>query len=362
MALAELIAPAEGRRTHIAVFRALMLGDMLCAVPTLRALRAAFPHADIALVGLPAARELARRLASVDRFIEFPGYPGLPEGPSDLAALPDFLRGMQRECFDLIVQLHGSGSITNPLVAACGARHCAGFIEPGDFCAEPALHAPWPQGGHEIERLLTLIDHLGLQRRGSELEFPLTDDDRVELGALWPDAFNGRPYVVVHAGARLASRRWPVERFARVAERLAWQGCTVVLTGSAGEAALVAQLQAAMCAPAIDLAGSTNLWTLGALIERAQLLVCNDTGVSQIAAALGTRSIVVSCGADVARWAPLDAERHTVLWQPMPCRPCSHAECPYDHGCATAISADRVFVMTQDMKLPVFAEEAHAPA
>lgn len=361
MSLAELIAPIEGERTHIAVFRALMLGDLLCATPALRALRHAFPHADIALVGLPPSRELARRLPSLDRFIEFPGHPGFPEAPADLAALPDFLRNMQREAFDLLLQMHGSGGIANPLVASFGARHVAGFVEPGGYCVEPALHAPWPTSGHEVDRLLQLMDHLGIERCGEALEFPLLEDDRTELAALWPGAYGGQPYVVVHAGAQLASRRWPVERFARVAERLAWQGCAIVLSGSEAEAGLVAQLQAAMRAPAVNLAGRTTLWTLGALIERAQLLLCNDGAVSHIAAALGTRSIVVSCGAEVARWAPLDAQRHTVLWQPMPCRPCSFDECPYDHGCATAISADRAFVMTQDLRLPVFAAEEACP-
>jgi ADP-heptose:LPS heptosyltransferase len=67
-------------------------------------------------------------------------------------------------------------------------------------------------------------------------------------------------------------------------------------------------------------------------------VVCNDTGVSHVAAALGTASVVVSCGADVSRWSPLDRERHAVLWQLTPCRPCSFARCPYDHECAKAVT------------------------
>jgi ADP-heptose:LPS heptosyltransferase len=86
---------------------------------------------------------------------------------------------------------------------------------------------------------------------------------------------------------------------------------------------------------------------LGALIERARLLVCNDTGVSHIAAALGTPSVVVSCGADVARWAPLAAERHVVVWEPLACRPCGYSQCPVGHGCAHAIEASQVAALAE---------------
>jgi len=78
------------------------------------------------------------------------------------------------------------------------------------------------------------------------------------------------------------------------------------------------------------------------LIDDADALVCNDTSVSHIAAALGCPSVVISCGADVARWAPLDTARHRVLWQALPCRPCAHASCPIGHPCAEAITPEAV--------------------
>ena len=81
---------------------------------------------------------------------------------------------------------------------------------------------------------------------------------------------------------------------------------------------------------------------LGALIARARLVVANDTGVVHIAAALGTPSVVVSAGADVARWRALDHSRHTVLWAATPCRPCGHRSCPTAHECAHAVSAAHV--------------------
>jgi len=327
---------------RIAIFRALALGDLLCATPAWRALRHAWPNAEFTLVGLPWARELVRRMSLIDRFIEFPGYPGLPERAFDAAGLPRFLARMRAERFDLLLQMHGSGSISNPLMAACDARHTAGFVAPGGWCAEPALHAPWPSQGHEIERMLTLTDYLHLPRRGCDMEFPLGDEDRAALEAAWPGRRSVRSYVCVHAGAQLPSRRWATERFATVARELHAAGHTVVLTGTPGERALVESLKARMGAPVVDLCGRTTLGSLGALIEGARLLLCNDTGVSHVAAALGTRSVVVSSGADVTRWSPLDHVRHQVVWHDTPCRPCTYRECPWSHACADGVSEHRV--------------------
>ncbi|HEV7576666.1 MAG TPA: glycosyltransferase family 9 protein [Caldimonas sp.] len=330
---------------RIAVFRALMLGDMLCAVPALRALRGAFPDASITWIGLESTRPMAARLDPlIDDFIALPGYPGLPEVAVDAAALPGFFAAVRAHRFDLALQMHGSGAIVNPLVAAFGARHCAGFFDAAASVprCDRALFAPWPTTGHEIERLLALTDHLGLPRRGTALEFPVTGADRVALAAAWAGADDESPYVCIHAGAQLPSRRWPVERFAAVADAIAATGRSVVLTGSTSESAAVDALMRRMRRRAVSLAGKTTLGALGALIAGAEAIVCNDTSVSHIAAALGCPSVVISCGADVARWAPLDRTRHRVLWQALPCRPCAHVVCPIGHACAEAISADDV--------------------
>lgn len=328
----------------MAVFRALVLGDMLCATPALRAMRRAWPQAQLTLVGLPWAAELAARLDSVDDFIALPGYPGLPENPCTVSQLPAFLQAVQARGFDLAVQLHGSGGIVNPLVACFGARATAGFHD-GTVWLPPedrGRYRLWPQQGHEIERLLALTDHLGLPRQGLALDFPLREDDHAQARALLAPLPAGAAYAVVHAGAQLPSRRWAPARFAAVARQLAGQGLQIVLTGGAAEAVLTHTLAQAIGGPCLDLAGRTSLWTLGALVDGATCVVCNDTGISHIAAARGRPSVVVSSGADVRRWAPLDAERHRVLAHDLPCRPCAHAVCPYDHGCARAISVPQV--------------------
>lgn len=345
---------------RIVVLRALMLGDTLCAVPALRAIRRAWPRAHIALLGLPASRELVARLPWVDEWLAFPGWPGLPEQPADLRAWPDFLAAMQAARWDLAIQLHGGGQLTNPLLALFGARRMAGFHAEGGWVPDARGFCPWPTQGHETQRLLALCRHLGLPVDDGALEFPLYPGDAAALQAAWPAWRDGRPYACVHAGAQLASRRWPLARFAAVAESLHDLGLRIVLTGAPGERDLVEQLSELLAVPHVNLVGRTSLWTLGVLLREARLLVCNDTGVSHIAAALRLPSVVVSCGSEVARWAPPDAERHRVLAAPAPCRPCAHAECPVGHGCALDLGVAEVVRAAQDL-LARFEEETRCP-
>src|SRR5262245_37572888 len=119
---------------RVVILRALQLGDLLCAVPAFRALRAALPDAEIVLVGLPWARVLVERFPHyLNGFREFPGYPGLPERPAQVERIPAFLTAMQAERFDLVLQMHGSGPFVNRLTVLFGARRCAGFYLPGDY-------------------------------------------------------------------------------------------------------------------------------------------------------------------------------------------------------------------------------------
>jgi ADP-heptose:LPS heptosyltransferase len=328
---------------RIAVLRALQLGGLLCAIPALRALRTAFPGAHITLVGLPSARELLGRYAYVDELVPFPGFPGLPEREPDIAALPGFLQHAQAQRYDLAVQMQGSGELANPLTIALGAKLNAGFHPLLGWCPDPARFVPWPERGSEVLRWLRLLQYLGIAARGEQLEFPLLPRDLHAYGKLARHhALQPRRYACVHPGARMPSRRWPAERFAQVGDWLAGQGCHVVITGTAEQLPLAREVAELMRAPSLVLAGSTALGTFAALLAQACLLVCNDGGASQLAAALRVPSVVISSGADVERWAPLDSDRHRVLHHPVICRPCTHYSCPFGHPCALAVDPQAV--------------------
>jgi ADP-heptose:LPS heptosyltransferase len=333
----------------VAVLRALQLGDMLCAVPTLRALRLALPQATISLIGLPWAATFAARFSAyIDEFIEFPGFPGLPERELDTDRTARFLADARRDPFDLAIQLHGSGSFVNEFISLLSARRSAGFYQDGDVVPDAAGFMRWPTHGTETDRLLALLRFHGVPVASDALEFPLDRRDRDDLSAAIATAcgaptLEARGYVCVHPGARFESRRWPPERFATVADALAEGGLTVCITGTADERAITSAVVTRMKTAPIDLTGRLSLGAFAALVSDAALIVANDTGASHIAAAVGTRSVIIASGSDVTRWAPQDVWRHQVLWRDTACRPCMHVTCPISHHpCATGVYADDV--------------------
>lgn len=304
---------------RVLVFRALQLGDMLCAVPALRALRAAVPGAHITLAGLPWAAQFVQRFSCyIDAFIPFPGHPALPEQPADEARLSEFLDDVRQQDFSLAVQLHGSGEQTNAIVASFDARAAAGFCARGADVPEHMHVMPYPAHGLEPDRLLALTSWLGAKSTGTHLEFPLTRQDGEELHLSGvARGVGSRRYACIHPGARDRGKCWAPQRFAEVADRLAEEfGLEIVLTGSANERDLTSAVARHMRAPAINAASPISIGAMAALMDGASLLVSNDTGVSHIAAGLGLRSVVVFSKADITRWAPADRERHRCLWDP----------------------------------------------
>ncbi len=279
-------------------------------------MRQAWPGVRITLVGLPWAKDFVARFARyLDSFQEFPGFDGLPERGFDPARMRAFVaRG---STFDLAIQLHGDGSVTNRFLPRLRARLTAGFFPPGQPCPDPARFIPYPDNEHEIRRLLKLVRHLGIPWAGENLEFPLTHDDYHEANRVASAAGLRGDYVCLHPGARDPGRRWPLENFLQVGEALAASGRCIVLTGTAEEADQTAALRARLGDSCVDLAGRTSLGALGALLKKARLLISNDTGISHLAAALGVPSVTIFSASDRRRWAPLDTNRHRALGDPF---------------------------------------------
>jgi heptosyltransferase-2 len=153
------------------------------------------------------------------------------------------------------------------------------------------------------------------------------------------------PFVVLAPGAAYGrAKQWPPERFAELAHMLARDQVTTILVGSKGD--LRACHEIARLAPAVDLAGRTDLQTLAAVLSLARAVVSNDSGAMHLAAATGARVTAVFGPTNEQKTSPLaaaaEAPRPTVVINDVWCRPCMLRECPLDHRCMTGIHAARV--------------------
>jgi heptosyltransferase-2 len=134
-----------------------------------------------------------------------------------------------------------------------------------------------------------------------------------------------RPIVALFPGSNAPARRWPEERFAGVARGLGERGATVVVLGARGEADLARRVAGDV---AINLAGRTTLPVLAALLGECDILVTNDSGPMHLAAAAGTRVLVVSGPADTRETGPCGSGHVYLQRLDLPCVPCVKNQCP----------------------------------
>lgn len=278
---------AMTRRPTLLVLRALGLGDLLTAVPALRALRAHHPDHHIVLAAPAALGGLASLIDAVDELLPTPDLDSLAwSGPPP----------------EIAVNLHGAGPES---IWALQAVRPARLITHGNPACPRVLGPSWSQHVHDVHRWCLLLGEFGIWSDPTDLELPAPPVPSPAPGA-----------VVVHPGAAYGARRWPPARYSAVARALTALGQRVVITGGADERHLgrmVAQM-ANLPREAV-LAGRTDLRQLAATVANARLVVCGDTGLAHLATAYCTPSVLLFGPVSPQMWGPPpDRWWHTVLW------------------------------------------------
>lgn len=279
-----------GRPTAV-VLRALHLGDLLVAVPALRALRRALPRHRIVLATGRSLEPLAGLTGAVDELLPTPDLDALTwTGPPP----------------DVAVNLHGKGPQSHRALDALHPRLRIGFRAPG--WPGPEFDEIAAQHRHERERWCAVLAAHGIAADPGDLRLsPPT--------AVTPRRTSAP--VLVHPGARYGSKRWPARRFAEVAAVLDGPLSPVLVTGTADELELAgAVADGAGLAGSRVLAGRTDLAQLCALVAGAALVVSGDTGIAHLAFAFGTPSVTLFGPVDPAQWGPPADGPHVVLGDP----------------------------------------------
>ncbi len=294
------------------------LGDVVLSTPVLTQLRQAYPQAFLAMMVRPACRELIE------------GHPALNDalvydkaGPQrSVLGTVRFARGLRRYGFDTALILHPTNrSHWIPWLAGIPMRigynrKCAWLL------THRVPHRKQEGAKHEAEYALDMLRVLGIEPATPAPLVPIhpAADQRVRQLLRQQGVSDAALLVAMHPSASDSSKRWPAERFAQLADRLAQEHRAHILVVAGPEDAPHARTVVhQMRQRAVNFAGALSVGELAALLARCRLLVSNDSGPVHIAAAVGTPVVAIfgrnQPGINAARWRPLGSG-HIVLEKP----------------------------------------------
>ncbi|HET7028456.1 MAG TPA: glycosyltransferase family 9 protein [Candidatus Limnocylindrales bacterium] len=325
------------------------IGDVVMAGPALSTIRRAAPKATLTLLCSPAGREAARLLPAVDetlvaRAVWQDAGNRLSFDPNRELAFVERLRAGR---FDAAIIFTSFSQSVFPPAYAC---YLAGIpIRAGqanEFGGSVLSHAvpAAPDGTHQVERNLHLVEALGLPvaDRSLIVSLPRSAIDSAHrlLESIGIEPL--RPFVALAPGASAAARRYPAERYAEIAAGLADRlGWPIVVLGGTTDRAAADTIAAA--GPGIrSLAGRTDVAEWATVIGAARVLVSSHSAPIHLADAVRTPVVCLFSGTDrESEWAPRDTPA-VLLREPTACAPCRRFDCPIGLPCLDIAPADAV--------------------
>jgi lipopolysaccharide heptosyltransferase II len=342
----ELIMLEDLRR--ILIIRMSSLGDIILTTPVLRLLRQYCPEAQIEFLVKVEYQDVLREHPCVDRLWLL----------DTRQPLRHTLRQLRQTRYDLVLDLHRTLR-SRVLYRGVLSRRRLAY---GKRTLRRALlvHLKWNILRAKIpvpELYAVPLRRLGMTAPLAATEMYVDAESRAAMRQDLAQALAApteRPLLAVAPGARWPTKRWPVERFAQVAQDLATRhDAGVVILGDAHDELMAAELCRRLSVPVLNRVGQLSLMQTAALLQHAHLLLSNDSGLMHMATALQV-PVVAVFGPTVPEFGfyPFQAQAQ-VLSQPMPCRPCSTKgsnRCPRrHHDCMQRVSSAQVFAAADAM-------------
>ena len=325
---------------RILVVKLSSLGDILHVLPTVHELRAQL-RAEVDWVVHPEFAPLVRCFADVDNVLTFPRHHVL----RDLRAS---LRGLRAREYDLVVDLHGlfkSGAVAR---LARGRRRIApSYAREGSSLFFRERAGRFNRDRHAVEQAFDTLDYLGLKRPSGQFRAALRPPEGAANPAI-PDFPAGSRTIAFAPVSRWPSKDWPAERYGALAAMLLGRdpALRIVIVGGRADIPVGEAISAAVGGVGdgrlFNLCGKTSVAESLALLAKCDLLVANDTGPVHMAAAVGTRCLVIF-GPTRPDWTGPYGEGHRIIMRDLPCQPCLRRHCPRgDHACMESVTAAEV--------------------
>jgi predicted lipopolysaccharide heptosyltransferase III len=331
--------PYDGIR-RVLIIRFRLLGDILLTTPLLEKLRRILPDARIDyLVEARFAETLAAN-PHIDNLLVF--RVEKDKGPGMMR----YIRRLVSKKYDLVIDLHG-GPRSAIMTAVSRAEHRIGYCR--SLRGRLAYNYRILDDGierHSIDRGLQILEAFGVFE-GSERAMPLfhvkaSFAEQIAAALDIPGVKGGgRKILLIHPGSGWPFKRWRTERFAALADRMSEDHqMQVVLTEGPGEH-LVEDITSRMSRRPLVLR-NLGIQALGALIARADLFICHDSGPMHMASALNVPTVALFGPSKVVNWKPRSADA-AVVRAKLPCCPCRQKACerPED-PCMDTISVPEV--------------------
>jgi lipopolysaccharide heptosyltransferase I len=330
----ERFASLEPRR--ICIIKPSALGDVVHALPILPALRNLWPDSHIAWVISRAYQEIVRGHPDLDEVLVFDRSRG-DFGVHDAARALGLWQRLRGGHFDLTIDLQGL--LRSALFAAATrARVRIGMADAREgsrWLYTDLVDAP-RQRVHAVDRALRVARKLGAPIGAPHFKLSIRHEDHRWAESMLEGA--PRPRVVLNAGARWHTKRWPPEHFAEIGSRaVAEFGATLVAVGSASDRPFVDAVRRQLGPlDVLDLCGQTRLKQLAALALQCDLMISNDTGPLHLAAAAGARVLGIYTCTSPALTGPVGPRVATIescVWcAPSLVKRCSRLQCMSELG------------------------------
>ncbi|KAA0221475.1 MAG: glycosyltransferase family 9 protein [Planctomycetota bacterium] len=328
------------------------LGDVVHALPVLSGLRGRYPAARIDWLVAPAFAPLLVGNPALTEVVLFDRSRFGRVGRS-LAVTREFARflgDLRARRYDLVVDLQGLFR-SAAIARATGAAVRVGFRgarEGAPFFYTHRVATPLPDE-HAVDKNLRVLASLSARSEPVEFCLALTDSDRRTARQLLQEGEAGaelgeRPWVAVVPGARWETKEWSESGFAAVIDVLTERGVVCVLIGAAAERERCARIAASCRKSPLNLAGRTDVRLMSAVIEQADVVLCQDSAPMHIAVALNRPLVCLMGPTSPARTGPY-RRSEDILRLDLDCSPCflrRLRQCPHAHRCMKDLSFDRV--------------------
>jgi len=334
----------------ILIIKLAAIGDSILLIPTLRTLKNTFPDAEITFVCSQINISVIKKIPYVNKIIDCNVHSFL----KNPFLFIKFIKDLRKEKYELIIDVGQWERINAIMTMLANADYSIGFKTEKQF-----KHfgydsvVPHLRNKHELENFLDLLVPIGINitDEDKKLEYFLNKEDYNFADTFWKEnEFDGKTVICLHPGCgeNGMPREWDIKNYIDLGNRLVNydDNIRILITGATHEQERCKEISLNITKNVINTAGQFHLDNVVALVQKAKLIVCSNTGMLHIASCVGTKTMGLHGPTNPLKWGSYN-KKSVLIQSDKFCSPCLYLG--HDYGCQMPqcmahISVDDVFI------------------